>query len=116
QLLISDKWFELIRAAPNSAVQVSGFLVSLQARLQKERGLFDELFGGHKPLAEAFRAGIPGNDGCPAIRTLEAWMAAGYPPPDGVPRGRGRALGLDSSHEERERHPTGVTMGFGTTH
>ena len=116
QLLTIDQWFELIRAAPNSAVPVSGFLVSLQARLQKERGLFDELFGGHKPLAEAFRAGIPGNDGCPAIRTLEAWMAAGYPPPDGVPRGRVRALRLDSSHEERERHPTGVTMGFGTTH
>jgi hypothetical protein len=116
QNLTIDQWFEQIRAAPTSTVPATAFLVSLEERLRKNSRLFSELFVGEKPLAFAFRAGIPGNDGCRAIRTLKAWIAADYPPPKGVPTGSVRALRIDSSHSEQERHPTGVTMGFGTVH
>jgi hypothetical protein len=58
----------------------------------------------------------PGNDGRRAMRTMEAWIAAGYPLPPKVSQGPVKALGFNTSLSGEERHPTGVIMGFGTVH
>jgi hypothetical protein len=109
------EWFERIREAPNSAFPARVFLEQLGKMLQAQDGLLKRLFDGDTPLACAFRSGIPGNDGRPARETMDAWITTGYWLPE-IPEGRVKALRLDASLDEEERHPTGIMMGFGTTH
>ena len=110
-------WLDQIRDAPNSAGAARAFLVALCASLQNQGGEFERAFGKETPFACALRTGTPpGNDGRRAMRTMEAWIAAGYPLTDKVSQGRVKALGFNTSLSGEERHPTGVIMGFGTVH
>jgi len=109
------EWFDRIRKAPNSAFPAHEFLKQLREMLRAQHGLLKELFDGNTPLACAFQSGIPGNDGSRARETLKAWTTTGYWLPE-TPKGRVKALRLDASLDEEERHPTGIMMGFGTTH
>ena len=110
-------WLDQIRDAPNSAGAARAFLVALCARLQNHGGEFERAFGKETPFACALRTGTPpGNDGRRAMRTMEAWIAAGYPLPPKVSQGPVKALGFNTSLSGEERHPTGVIMGFGTVH
>jgi hypothetical protein len=109
------EWFDRIRKAPNSAFPAYEFLKQLREMLRAQDGLLKKLFDGDTPLAYAFQSGIPGNDGSRARETLKAWTATGYRLPE-IPEGRVKALRLDASLDEEERHPTGIMMGFGTTH
>ena len=110
-------WLDQIRDAPNSAGAARAFLVALCASLQNQGGEFERAFGKETPFACALRTGTPpGNDGRRAMRTMEAWIAAGYPLPPKVSQGPVKALGFNTSLSGEERHPTGVIMGFGTVH
>jgi hypothetical protein len=105
------KWFERIRAAPNSAVPARAFLDSLGAALKNNPALLN----ADAPVRYAFESGIPGNDRRVARETLQAWVAAGCYLPN-VPAGGVQGLRLDASLPEQESHPTGVVMGYGTVH
>jgi hypothetical protein len=113
--LTVDEWFDRIRKAPNSAFPAHEFLTQLGKMLRARAGLLKELFDGDTPLACAFQSGIPGNDGRRARDTMEAWVKTAYWLPK-IAEGRVKALRLDASLDEEEHHPTGVMMGFGTTH
>ena len=113
--LTITEWFNRLNEAPNSAVPARALLQSLSEALQRDQSLAGQLFGPGGPLTYALQSGVPGNDGRPAVKTLAAWCAAGYPLPD-VPKGRVRPLRLDASLSEQECHPTGIVMGFGTVH
>ena len=113
--LTITEWFNRLNDAPNSAVPARALLQSLSEALQRDQSLAGQLFGPGGPLTYALQSGVPGNDGRPAVKTLAAWCAAGYPLPD-VPKGRVRPLRLDASLSEQECHPTGIVMGFGTVH
>jgi L-Lysine epsilon oxidase N-terminal/L-lysine epsilon oxidase C-terminal domain/Iron-containing redox enzyme len=107
-------WLDDIRDAPNAAPMACSLLRGLAAVL-REHGE-EELFRAAAPWACALKSTIPGNDGRRARDTLQAWMRAGFPLPPHVPRERVKPLRLDSSLGEEERHPTGLSTGFGTVH
>jgi hypothetical protein len=108
-------WFDRIRRASNSAVPARAFLHALSDKLQKDDDLFAKLLDGTSPFALAFDATIPGNDGVRARDTMRLWRQEDYPLPD-VAEETVKPLRLDSSLNEEEWHPTGVAIGFGTTH
>jgi hypothetical protein len=112
------EWFEEIAAAANAAPLARDMLRSLQEELMESNDLLEQHFGVGTALAYAFDSGIPGNDGKRARAMMEAWVASLCPLPDDeeLPRGRVKAFQLESSLNEEEHHPTGIAMGFGTSH
>ncbi len=107
-------WFDRIHAAPNGSAIARDMLMSLRSVLRSKKD-FDERFKDGTPMSYAFGAGIPGNDARRGRDTLWAWIEADFCLPE-QPKGRIKALRMDSSLDEQEGHPTGFAMGFGTTH
>ena len=108
-------WFDRIRAAKNSTQPARAMLMALRDALRRQPGLGQQMFAPGTPLSYAFGSGVPGNDGRRASATLQAWLAAGIELPD-PPPGPVKALRMDATLNEEEKHPTGLVMGFGTMH
>jgi L-Lysine epsilon oxidase N-terminal/L-lysine epsilon oxidase C-terminal domain/Iron-containing redox enzyme len=113
------EWLDQIRESSDPARPALAFLQALAGTLQQSDGpakkLTSRFNDSTTPFGRALNHVIPGNDGCEARETIREWVANGYPMPE-LSEGRLRPLRLDATLHEEERHPTGVTLGFGTVH
>lgn len=114
---ISD-WLAEIRDASNPARTARAFMETLSAEFEQHAASSPSAFMRQltaTPLAHGLEFVAPGNDGRCVRNIMTAWLENGRPLPD-MPHGQLQPLRLDSTLDEEEHHPTGVTMGFGTVH